>query len=441
MGGTTLNQSSIQVSCDIGTSAIKVVVAQVEKDSINILGVGTAQSKGIKKGIISDMQRIVESIKEAVSQAERMSDLNIRSVHVGIGALYSEIHQCHGVTTIRPQNTEITYEQLDEVRSDAERLHIGQDREIIDLIPLKYKVDNVEGIEDPRNIVGNRLEMDGILISGLVNIVQSAKKAVELAGLEVGSIVYTPMSAGSLLLRKDEKRMGSALIDVGAGLISVAVFGDSQLQLAYAFPLGGDFIVSDLSNILKITTEDAEKLLKKYGNAYVDDRSENRLINIPMIGTEKQQQVGQLDISRIINARVRQFFEIIRNDLENRGIYNIIYNYVITGGVAKMPGFLRVAEEVLESNVRVDYPNFISVREPLFSNSVSIITYAVNRASKDGFELVDCVGEGNSDDSAGNFPLKINNPFKRVEKQSKQQKVESKGIAEKMGEIFTKFFE
>jgi cell division protein FtsA len=436
-----LNHSSIQVSCDIGTSAIKVVVAQVEKDSINILGVGTAQSKGIKKGIISDMQRIVESIKEAVAQAERMSDLKINKVHVGIGALYSEIHQCQGVTTIRPQNTEITYEHLDEVRNDAERVHIGQDREMIDLIPLKYKVDNVEGIEDPRNIVGNRLEMDSILISGLVNIVQSTKKAVGLAGLEVASVVYTPMSSGSLLLRKDEKRMGSALIDVGAGIISVAVFGDSQLQLAYAYPLGGDFIISDLSNILKISMEDAEKLLKKYGNAFVDERSENRLINIPMIGTEKQQQVGQLDISRIINARVRQFFEIIRNDLENRGIYGIIYNYVITGGVAKMPGFLRVAEEVLESNVRVDYPNFISVREPMFTNSVSIITYAVNRARKDGYDLVDCVGDSHDDELSGNFSLKMNNPFKRGVKQSKQQKEESKGFTEKMGDIFTKFFE
>ncbi len=422
------------VSCDIGTSTIKIVVSQIENNNLNILGVGVAHTEGVKKGQIVDIEQVVQSIHEAVEQAERMVGMRIESVHVGIGANAINVQHCEGVVAINSPSREVTDEDKARVRIQAELVQIPQDREIIDLIPLKYKVDEVDNIVDPKGMSGIRLEMKGILITGLKTVIHNSLRAVNRAGLNVAGIVFLPYSSASMVLSNDEQEMGSVLIDLGGGVATVSIFKETELVHAFYVPLGGDTLTRDLSLVLKTSAVDAEKIKVKYGNAFINFDMEDETVMVPMLDSDKQQVVSQVMIAEICEARLTEIFEIIQSELKRLNLYDVVGNYVLTGGVVKMPGVVELAEYIFQNRVRTAIPSYISVREPQYTASVGILAYTFRRAKLDGLSLRSCVGHLVDDVNNVSSNRVRNREFEKSEKKEGSGKFSLKGF-------ITNFFE
>lgn len=382
-----MNSNEIYVSLDIGTSSVKVIIGEVVNDTFNILGVGNVKSAGLRKGAIVDIDETVHSIRKAVEQAERMVGMEIRKVIVGISGNHVLLHPCHGVVAVSSENKEITQADIARVREAAEVMTIPADREVIDIIPLHYKVDELDEINDPRGMIGVRLEMKGILITGLKTLLHNTLRCVEKAGLEIVEIALQPLVAGSLVLSKDEKELGVALVDIGGGSTTVAIFEGGHLVSSTVIPIGGETITRDLSIVLRTTMDDAEVLKLKHGHAYYDDASEEELFQVPMIGSDQKQPCNQLMLAEIIEARLTEIFEMVMEHLRKSGFQDIPGGLVLTGGVVKMPGVLDLAQYVFQNRVRTAEPNYIGVREPQYTTAVGLIKHTCVKAKQQGISL------------------------------------------------------
>ncbi|RFU63187.1 cell division protein FtsA [Peribacillus saganii] len=375
-----MNNSEIYVSLDIGTSSVKVIIGEMVNDTLNIIGVGNVKSDGLKKGSIVDIDETVHSIQRAVEQAERMIDMDIKKVVVGISGNHVMLQPCHGVVAVSSENKEITEHDVIRVREAAELLTIPADREIVDVLPLYYKVDELDEINDPRGMIGVRLEMRGILITALRSLLHNTLRCVERAGLEITDIALQPLAAGSLVLSRDEKELGVAQVDIGGGSTTLAIFEQGHLKHTTVIPIGGETITKDLSIVLRTTTEDAEKIKVKHGHAFYDDASEDEVFNVPIIGSDQMQTCNQLMISEIVEARMTEIFELVQDELSRLGYADVPGGFVLTGGVVKMPGVLELAGYVLQNRVRTAEPNYIGVREPQYTTAVGLIKHACKKA-------------------------------------------------------------
>ncbi|WP_019242397.1 MULTISPECIES: cell division protein FtsA [Bacillus] len=375
-----MSNNEIYVSLDIGTSSVKVIIGEMVHDTLNILGVGNVKSAGLRKGAIVDIDETVHSIRKAVDEAERMVGMEIKKVVVGISGNHVLLHPCHGVVAVASNNKEITQSDVHRVREAAEVMTIPSDREVIDIIPLHYKVDELDEINDPRGMIGVRLEMKGILITGLKTLLHNTLRCVERAGLEIVEIALQPLAGGSLVLSKDEKELGVALVDIGGGSTTVAVFEGGSLISSIVIPIGGETITKDLSIVLRTTMEDAEKLKVKYGHAFFDDASEDEIFDVPIIGSDQKQPCNQLMLAEIIEARLTEIFDLIIDQLKKQGFHDIPGGFVLTGGSVKMPGVLDLAQYVFQNRVRTAEPNYIGVREPQYTTAVGLITHTCQKA-------------------------------------------------------------
>lgn len=379
-----MNNNEIYVSLDIGTSSVKVIIGEMSNNSLNIIGVGTSKSEGIRKGSIVDIDETVHSIKKAVEQAERMIGMQIKQVIVGITGNHVGLQPCHGVVAVSSENREISDYDVARVIEAAEVVSIPPEREIINVLPIQFIVDGLDEITDPRGMIGVRLEMQGTIITGSKTILHNTLRCVERAGLEIVDIVLQPIASASAALSKDEQNLGTALIDLGGGSTTVAVFDQGFIAGTSVIPIGGDNITKDLSIGLRTSTDDAEKIKTKYGHAYYDEASEDEVFSVPIIGSEQHQQFNQLEISDIIEARVQEVFELVQKELYKMGISNLPGGFVLTGGVANMPGVMELAQDILQNRVRVAIPDYIGVREPQYTTAVGLIKHAYKSARLQG---------------------------------------------------------
>jgi cell division protein FtsA len=379
-----VNSNEIYVSLDIGTSTVKVIIGEMSNDSLNIIGVGNVESEGIRKGSIVDIDETVHTIKKAVEQAERMVGLSINQVIVGITGNHVSLQNCHGVVAVSSENREIGDEDVLRVMDAAQVVSIPPEREIINVIPRQFIVDGLDEITDPRGMIGVRLEMEGTIITGSKTILHNTLRCVEKAGLEIVDIVLQPLAAGSVALSKDEKNLGAALIDIGGGSTTIAVFEQGHLKATTVLPVGGEHITKDLSIGLRTSTEDAEKIKTKYGHAFYDHASEDEVFSVPIIGSDQHQQFNQLEISDIIEARLEEILDLISHELKRMGIRDLPGGYVLTGGVVNLPGVLELAQIVFQNRVRVAIPDYIGVREPQYTTAVGLIKYSQKNARLQG---------------------------------------------------------
>lgn len=375
-----MNNNGIYVSLDIGTSTVKVIIGEMSNQSLNIIGVGSAKSEGIRKGSIVDIDDTVHSIKKAVEQAERMIGMQINQVIVGISGNHVALQPCHGVVAVSSENREITDEDVARVMDAAEVVSIPPEREIINVIPKEFIVDGLDEINDPRGMIGVRLEMEGTIITGSKTILHNSLRCVEKAGLEIVDIVLQPLATASAALSKDEQNLGTALIDMGGGSTTIAVFEEGYLLGTSVIPIGGEHITKDLSIGLRTTTEDAEAIKIKYGHAFYDEASEDEVFSIPIIGSDQHQQFNQLEISDIIEARMEEIFELVIQELRKMGVTDLPGGIVLTGGVANMPGVLELAQDVFHNRIRVAIPDYIGVREPQYTTTIGLIKQAYKNA-------------------------------------------------------------
>src|SRR5690606_39084630 len=343
-----MNSNEILVSLDIGTSEIKVSVGEVMNDSLNIIGVGTAKSKGLRKGAIVDIDEAVQSIKNAVENAEHMVDMSIHNVIVAVNANHVQLHPCHGVVAVQSEDREIGDEDVKRVIEGAQVMSIPPEREIIDVIPKQFIVDGFDEISDPRGMIGVRLEMEGTIITTSKTVLHNILKCVERAGLNVIDVVLQPLAAGSIALSKDERALGVALIDVGGGCTTVSVFEDDFLAATSIIPLGGENITKDLSIGLRTSTEEAEEVKLNHGHAFYETADEEETFDVAIIGSNQKKTFNQLQISDIIEARLEEIFELAQRELRRLGYHELRGGYVLTGGTMKMPGALDLAQAVFQ---------------------------------------------------------------------------------------------
>ncbi|CAM3186395.1 cell division protein FtsA [Sporolactobacillus spathodeae] len=420
-----MNSKDIYVSLDIGSSSVKTIIGEMAGGAFNIIGVGEAASSGIKKGSIVDIDATVQSIQQSVEQAERMVGLTIKSVIVGISGNHIQLRDCHGIVAVANENHEIGDTDIARVIDAAQVLSIPPEREIIDVIPEQFIVDGVDEIRDPRGMIGVRLEMEGTLITGSKTVLHNVLRCVERAGLRVSDICLQSLASGAVALTDDEKNLGVALVDIGGGATNVAIYGQGSLLSTFELPVGGNHITKDISIIERIPTDEAEQIKVKHGTAYYNSASDEDSFSVSQIGSAKKQNLTQIDLAEIIEARMGEIFDIIGEELERIGIYDLPGGFVLTGGVSGMMGILDLAVQKLGSNVRIAVPDYIGVRDPKYTSGIGLIQFAYRNVKIQGKEVASAIDlddhfeETSKPQRQKNTPASKNNDRQSVSKRFK----------------------
>ncbi|WEK52979.1 MAG: cell division protein FtsA [Candidatus Cohnella colombiensis] len=372
-----MSNNDLIVSLDIGTSKIRVIIGEISNGAINIIGVGSADSDGIRKGAIVDIDQTVQSIRNAVDHAERMVGIGISEVYVGIAGNHIALQSNHGVVAVSNEDREIGEEDIERVLQAAKVVALPPEREIISLLPKQFFVDGLAGIQDPRGMIGVRLEVECTIITGTKAAVHNLMRCVEKAGLRISGVILMSLASGMMALTKDEKQMGTVLADIGAGATTIAIFEGGSLAAVSTLPIGGDYVTSDICYGLKTQTEHAEKLKLKYGCARIEDAAEDQKFKVNRVSSNLEMEFSQLDLANIIEPRMSEIFHMIRQEVKRLGYLDKINGYVLTGGSVSLPSVLPLAQAELESNARISVPDFIGVRDPSFSSGVGMIQFVV----------------------------------------------------------------
>lgn len=343
---------------------------------LHVIGVGNVKSNGVRKGAIVDIDATVQSIRKAIDQAERMTGYQINEVVLGVPANQTMLQLVKGVVAVNSENREITDDDLDRVVESAQVMSIPPERELVNIIPRQFIVDNLDEIKDPRGMIGIRLEMDATMITTSKTLLHNVLRCVERAGLSIREIYLQPLAAGFFALTEDEKNQGTAFIDLGGGSTTITVFEEGMLTHTGVIPVGGDHITKDISIVLKTPTEQAEQIKHQFGHAFYDDASDDEIFEVPVVGTDSTDQYSQRFISEIIGARLEELFELVIDELARLGVRDLPGGVVLTGGVAKLEGIAQLARQILQTRVRIYTPDYIGVREPSFTTAVGLIRYA-----------------------------------------------------------------
>ncbi|ARD49220.1 cell division protein FtsA [Sporosarcina sp. P37] len=428
-----MSKSNHYVSLDIGSSTIKVLIGEMDQNALHVIGVGNVQSAGIRKGTIIDIDATVQSIRKAIEQAERMTGLKIEEVVLGIPANGVQFQNVKGVVAVNSENREITDDDLERVMKSSQVMNVPPEREFVNLVPKQFIVDDYDEITDPRGMMGVRLEMDATLITTSKTQLHNILRCVEKAGLQIREIYLQPLAAGTFALSEDEMYHGTAFIDIGGGSTTVSVFAENRLISTSVLPVGGDHITKDLSIVLKTPTEQARMIKHQYGHAYYEDASDEELFEVPVVGSDAKDQYSQRYISDVIGSRLEELFELILEDLYATGIRDLPGGIVITGGTAKLDGILQLARDVFKTRARLYTPEYIGVREPMYSTAVGLIRYAYMEDVFFGYEE-DQVGSPQANDS-------IYEVAEPAAKPVKPKKEKSQGFMKRAKKVFDNFFE
>ena len=366
------------VGLDIGTTSVKVVVAEYIDSQMNIIGVGNAKSEGINRGIIVDIDKTVQAIQRAVRQAEEKAGIQIKGVSVGLPANMLEVENCQGMIAVNGDSKEITDEDVRNVASAALVRSIPPERQIVSILPQDFTVDGFEGIKDPRGMIGVRLEMYGLLFTGPKTIIHNIRKCVENAGLIVNEMVITPLALTESILSDGEKDFGTIVIDMGGGQTTTAVMHDKQLKFTNLDQEGGEFVTKDISIVLNTSFNNAEALKINYGDAYPERTSPDEEFPVDVIGQSEPVKVDERYLSEIISARMEQIFYKAKDALDQIEALELPGGVVLTGGAASLPGVVDLAQEIFGVNVKLYVPNHMGLRNPVFTNVISIVDYSAN---------------------------------------------------------------
>nr|WP_281381374.1 cell division protein FtsA [Geomicrobium halophilum] len=416
---------------DIGTTEVRVMIGEMSTGMLNIIGVGSAPSTGIKKGAVVDIDATVKSIRQAVDKAERMVGVSIHQVVVGINGNHIELQPCHGIVAVSSTDKEINEEDIDRVMDAAQVVSIPPDREIVDVVPNQFIVDGYDEITDPTGMIGVRLEMEGLLVTGSKTVLHNLLRCVERANLEISDIYLQTLAAGEVSVSKDERTLGVALVDIGGGQTTISTFQNGMLASLNVVPIGGAHITNDLSVGLRTTIEEAERVKIEHGHAYIDDTSDEVTTTLQPLGSHEQEEYSQRDLAHVIEPRMEEIFDIVDEELASIG--DIPGGVVLTGGAVMMPGALELAREILGRNIRMAIPDYIGVREPRYTNGVGLIEFAHQNVKMHSKEMVVASAE---DD--------VEQPSRKTRKHTDHQEdheQDSPGVKKKVRNFFKVFFE
>jgi len=372
-------RDNIIVGLDIGTTKICAIVGEKTRDGVEIIGIGTNPSKGLRKGVVVNIESTVESIKKAVEEAELMAGCEINKVYCGIAGGHIKAFNSHGVIAIK--NREITQADIDRVIEAAQAVVIPPDREVIHVIPQEYIVDDQEGIQEPLGMIGIRLEVKVHIVTAAVTSAQNIVKCANKAGLDVADIALQQIASSEAVLNPDEKEIGVVLVDIGGGTTDIALYHGGTIKYTTVISLGGNQVTGDISVGLRTTANEAEKLKREHGCAMTAMVSRDDTLEVQSVGGHKPRSVSRYMLCEIVEPRIEEIFQLVKREIVKSGYENLVSSgVVLTGGTAAMDGITELAEQVFALPVRRGLPIGITglvdvVKGPMYSTGVGLVLY------------------------------------------------------------------
>ncbi|MCH8084268.1 MAG: cell division protein FtsA [Myxococcales bacterium] len=375
-----MNRSeNLIIGLDIGTTKICVIVAERTENGVDIIGIGTHPSRGLRKGVVVDIDATVNSIKQAVEEAELMADCEITSVYAGIAGGHISGFNSHGVVAVKDR--EVREGDIRRVIDAAKAVAIPMDREVIHVIAQEFIIDEQDGIREPLGMSGVRLEAQIHIVTAAVTSAQNIVKCANRAGLNVMDIVLEPLASAEAALASDERDLGVCLIDIGGGTTDIAVFDEGSIKHTSVLSLGGYHITNDIAVGLRTPFDEAERIKKKFGVAAARFLSGDDILSVPSVGGRRPRQMSRKMLCEIIEPRVDEILNLARQELAKQGLENRIPSGVVmTGGCSALEGMTELAEEVFEAPVRLGIPRNVGglqdvVRGPMYATGVGLAIF------------------------------------------------------------------
>ena len=376
------------VGLDIGTSKIVALVAEAQPEGgINIIGMGSAPSRGLKKGVVVDIEATVAAIQRALEEAELMANCKIMQVYTGIAGSHIKAQNSSGMLPIRDR--EVSQSDKDRVVEIARALNIPADQQVLHVLPQEYIIDGQDGVREPLGMSGVRLEVKVHIVTGAVSAAQNIVKCVRRCGLEVQDLVLQPLASSKAVLNDDEKDLGVCLVDIGGGTTDIAVYTRGAIQHVAVIPIAGDQITNDIAMTLRTPTREAEDLKIQHGNALRQLADPKEMIEVPGIGERGPRMLSKQLLSEVIEPRAEELYSLVQAELRRSGFEEQISSgIVLTGGSSQMRGMVELAEEVFHMPVRIGVPDYIGgfserVKNPRFATSVGLLLIGLEKQETD----------------------------------------------------------
>ncbi len=383
-----MGTDDIVVGLDIGSGKVCTVIGELsENDQIEIIGMGTTPSLGIRKGVIIDLDQAIQSVKESIESAGRMAGIRINSAFVSIAGSHIESINSKGVIAISGESPEITEEDIVKVIEAAKAGIVSSEKELIHTLSREFIVDGQSGISDPLGMSGARLECKVHIVTGSITAVHNLIKCVEGAGLDIEEIIFGTLASSNAVLSNAEKELGVLVVDIGSGTTEIAIFIEGGLAYSAVLPVGGIQITNDLAVGLRTSIEEAEKVKINYGSAIENSASPEKLIEVSSINGKNKHNVSKKYLVEIIEPRVSEIFNLVGNEIGKSGCYNMISGgIIITGGSSLLPGISEIAEQVLNLPSRLGSPHYEGeladmINDPSYSGAVGLLSFATERYS------------------------------------------------------------
>ena len=375
----------IMVGLDIGTTKICAIVASIdEQERINILGVGKAPSDGLNRGVVVNIDKTVNAIKEAIAQAELASGIQVNSVNVGIAGDHIRSMRSKGVITINNRDNEITAQVVERLLEDCQRIMLPTDQQILHVIPQEFVVDGQDGISDPVGMSGMRMEAEVHIITGLVSAAKNIYRCVERAGYQVADIILEPLASSYSALDAEEKEAGVVLVDIGGGPTDVAIFQESTLRHTAVIAAAGQKVTDDIRIGLSVLDDQAESLKRKHGESYADLIQEDEVITVPGIAGRPPKEITKSILGKIIQARMEEILEIVGIEIKRSGYSDALSaGVVLTGGGSLVKNICPLANESLGMDAKIGLPLGITgglveeVNSPIYATAVGLVIHAL----------------------------------------------------------------
>lgn len=368
------------VGLDIGTSKVAAIVGEVTADNeLEIKGIGTQVSRGLRKGVVVNIESTVHAIQRAVEEAELMAGCNIESVYAGIAGSHVKSTNSHGVVAV--PDREVLAHDVERVIDAAEAMAIPTDQKMLHVLPQEYIIDHQDGVRDPLGMSGVRLEAKVHLVSCAINALQNIEKCIERCGLKVNSIILEQLASSYSVLSDDERQLGVCLVDIGGGTSDIAVFTGGAIRHTAVIPIAGDQVTNDIAMALRTPTPNAEEIKIRYGCALSQLARADQMIEVPGAGDRPPRELSRQTLAEVVEPRYDELFGLIQAELRRSGFEELIAaGVVLTGGASKMEGVIELAEEIFHMPVSLGAPKAVTglkdiVRNPVHATGVGLMLY------------------------------------------------------------------
>jgi cell division protein FtsA len=384
-------RNGLIVGLDIGTSKVCAIVGEMTEQGVEVIGVGSHLSQGLRKGVVINIESTVESIKKAVDEAELMAGCEINSVFTGIAGGHIKGFNSHGIVAVK--NKEVSERDVERVIDAAKAVAIPMDREVLHILPQDYIIDEQDGIKEPLGMSGVRLEAKVHIVTGAVTSAQNIIKCCNRTGLNVADIVLEPLASAEAVLSSEEKELGVALVDMGGGTTDIALFHDGAVKHTAVLAIGGNHLTSDIAAGLRTPIGEAEKIKQRYGYARTNMVTRDEKVEVPSVGGRNSRTISRQILCEIIEPRLDEIFQLIRREIAKSGYDgSLASGVVMTGGSTLLPGMVVMAEDVMGMPARLGLPVHVGglvdvISSPIYATGVGLVLYGMKRQEKNFFRI------------------------------------------------------